>query len=44
VRNALGKFLDQAFSTGERDKFRPAWSAAPSPTHRDYISHRGLVE
>ena len=45
VRNTLGKFLDQAFSTGERDKYRTRLERGAQPgTTEVYISHRGLVE
>lgn len=45
VRNVLGRFLDQAFSTGERDKFRTRLERGAEPnTTEIYISHRGLQE
>lgn len=45
VRNVLGRFLDQVFATGERDKFRTRLERGPEPgTTEIYISHRGLEE
>jgi outer membrane protein assembly factor BamC len=44
IRNALGKFLDQAYSTGERDKFRTRLERAPNGGTEIYISHRGMIE
>ena len=45
VRNTLGKLLDQAFSTGERDKFRTRLErTGQSDSTEIYISHRGLLE
>ena len=45
VRNALGTYLDQLFSTGERDKFRTRLERGTEPNSTEiYISHRGLVE
>jgi outer membrane protein assembly factor BamC len=34
IRNALGKVFDSLYSTGERDRSAPAWSATPR-RHRD---------
>lgn len=44
LRNLLGKVLDQAYSTGERDKFRTRLERTPSGGTEIYISHRGMVE
>lgn len=45
IRNVLGKFLDGAYSTAERDKFRTRLEAGKSPnTTEVYISHRRMYE
>jgi outer membrane protein assembly factor BamC len=45
IRNALGKLLDQVYSTGERDKFRTRLErTADGKSTEIYISHRGMVE
>jgi outer membrane protein assembly factor BamC len=44
LRNVLGKLLDQAYSTGERDKFRTRLERTPSGGTEIFISHRGMVE
>jgi outer membrane protein assembly factor BamC len=44
LRNLLGKVLDQAYSTGERDKFRTRLERTSSGGTEIYISHRGMVE
>lgn len=45
IRNTLGRFLDQLYSTGERDKFRTRLERGAEPNSTEiYISHRGLVE
>lgn len=45
IRAALGKFLDQLYSTPERDKFRTRLEpGAEAGTTEIYISHRGLYE
>ncbi len=44
LRNLLGKVLDQAYSTGERDKFRTRLERTPSGGTEIFISHRGMVE
>ena len=44
LRNALGKYLDQIYSSGERDKFRTRLERAPDGATEVYISHRGMVE
>jgi outer membrane protein assembly factor BamC len=44
LRNLLGKVLDQAYSTGERDKFRTRLERAPNGGTEIYLSHRGMVE
>jgi outer membrane protein assembly factor BamC len=44
IRNVLGKLLDQAYSTGERDKFRTRLERTPNGGTEIFISHRGMVE
>jgi len=43
IRNYIGKVLDSAYSTGERDKFRTRVERGPQGTEI-YISHQGLAE
>ena len=45
IRNFLGKFLDNLYSTSERDKFRTRLENGVKPgTTEIYISHRGMEE
>ncbi len=45
VRRLLGKFLDQVYSTSERDKFRTRLErGADGKSTEIYISHRGMQE
>ncbi|MBI4987289.1 MAG: outer membrane protein assembly factor BamC [Rhodocyclales bacterium] len=45
IRATLGKFLDQIYSTPERDKFRTRMEkGAEEGTTEIYISHRGMYE
>jgi outer membrane protein assembly factor BamC len=45
LRGILGKLLDQAYSTSERDKFRTRLERGAEPeTTEIYISHRGMEE
>jgi len=45
IRSTLGRFLDQLYSTGERDKFRTRLERGTEANSTEiYISHRGLVE
>lgn len=45
IRNILGRVLDGAYSTGERDKFRTRLERGMEPgTTEIYISHRGVEE
>src|SRR5262245_56678560 len=45
IRNVLGKYLDQIYSSGERDKFRTRLERTPDGKGTEiYISHRGVVE
>ena len=45
IRNLLGRFLDMAHSSGERDKYRTRLERGAEPgTTEIYISHRGMVE
>jgi outer membrane protein assembly factor BamC len=43
IRNSLGKLLDSAYSTAERDKFRTRLERSANGTEI-YVSHRGMVE
>jgi outer membrane protein assembly factor BamC len=45
IRKFLGKIVDSAYSTGERDKFRTRLErGTDAGTTEIYISHRGMVE
>ena len=44
IREALGKLLDQAYSTAERDKFRTRLERAADGSTEVYVSHRGMIE
>ena len=45
VRDLLSRFLDQAYSTSERDKFRTRLERTPEGGGTEvYISHRGMQE
>ena len=45
IRNILGRVMDGAYSTGERDKFRTRLERGTEPgTTEIYISHRGVIE
>ena len=44
IRSALGKIVDGAYSTGERDKFRTRLERRPDGGTEIFISHRGMVE
>jgi outer membrane protein assembly factor BamC len=45
IRSIIGKVLDSAYSTGERDKYRTRLERGSEPnTTEVYISHRGMVE
>jgi outer membrane protein assembly factor BamC len=45
IRNVLGKYLDQIYSSGERDKFRTRLErTADGGGTEVYVSHRGMVE
>jgi outer membrane protein assembly factor BamC len=44
VRSALGKLLDQVYSTPERDKFRTRLERTPDGSSEIYVSHRGMIE
>lgn len=43
IRNTVGKVFDNAYSTGELDKFRTRVERSPNGTDV-YITHRGMVE
>jgi outer membrane protein assembly factor BamC len=45
IRNVLGKVLDQAYSSPERDKFRTRLERGQKPGATEiYVSHRGMYE
>jgi outer membrane protein assembly factor BamC len=44
VRGILGKFLDNLYSTSERDKFRTRLERNDEGGSEIYISHRGMIE
>ena len=44
IRSALGKLLDQVYSTPERDKFRTRLERAGDGGSEIYLSHRGMIE
>jgi outer membrane protein assembly factor BamC len=44
IRNALGRVLENLYSTGERDKFRTRLERTASGGTEIFISHRGLIE
>ncbi|MEJ5991705.1 outer membrane protein assembly factor BamC [Ramlibacter sp. PS3R-8] len=44
IRNSLGKLLDSAYSTSERDKFRTRLERSPNGGTEIFVSHRGMVE
>jgi outer membrane protein assembly factor BamC len=44
IRRTLGKVIDSAYSTGERDKFRTRLERRPDGSTEIYISHRGAEE
>ena len=44
LRETLGRFIDQIYSTAERDKFRTRLERAGDGMTEIYISHRGVVE
>lgn len=44
IRNSLGKLLDSAYSTSERDRFRTRLERTPNGGTEVYISHRGMQE
>ncbi len=44
LRRTLGKVIDRAYSTGERDKFRTRLERLPDGSTEIYISHRGAEE
>lgn len=44
IRSTLGKLLDSAYSTAERDRFRTRFERTPTGATEIYISHRGMVE
>ena len=44
IREALGKFIDQIYSSAERDKFRTRLERNDEGGSEIYISHRGMLE
>jgi outer membrane protein assembly factor BamC len=44
IRNTLGKVIDSAYSTAERDRFRTRLERTASGGTEIYISHRGVQE
>jgi outer membrane protein assembly factor BamC len=45
LRDMLGRFLDQVYSTAERDKFRTRLDRTPDGKGTEiYVSHRGMKE
>src|SRR3954468_10274603 len=44
IRNSLGKLLDSAYSTSERDKFRTRLERSATGGTEVFISHRGMIE
>ena len=44
IRNALGRVLENLYSTGERDKFRTRLERTASGGTEIFISHRGMIE
>ena len=44
IRSALGKILDQVYSTPERDKFRTRLERGGDGNSEIYLSHRGMIE
>ncbi|MBI4755434.1 MAG: outer membrane protein assembly factor BamC [Betaproteobacteria bacterium] len=45
IRSALGKIVDQLYSTPERDKFRTRLERGATPgTTEIYVSHRSMIE
>ncbi|MFM9971696.1 MAG: outer membrane protein assembly factor BamC [Burkholderiales bacterium] len=44
IRSALGRLIDQIYSTAERDKFRTRLERAADGSTEIYVSHRGVVE
>jgi outer membrane protein assembly factor BamC len=44
IRNTIGKLIDSAYSTPERDRFRTRLERNAAGGTEIYISHRGMVE
>ncbi|XAH26205.1 outer membrane protein assembly factor BamC [Xylophilus sp. GW821-FHT01B05] len=44
IRSTLGKLIDSAYSTGERDKFRTRLERTSDGKTEIFISHRGMQE
>ena len=44
IREVLGKFIDQIYSSAERDKFRTRLERNDEGGSEIYISHRGMLE
>lgn len=43
IRSTLGRLIDQAYDTGERDRFRTRLERVGTSTEI-YVSHRGMIE
>jgi outer membrane protein assembly factor BamC len=44
IRSTLGKLIDSAYSTAERDRFRTRLERTANGGTEIYISHRGMIE
>jgi len=44
IRSTLGKVMEGAFSTAERDKFRIRMERLPSGSTEIFVSHRAMIE
>ncbi len=44
IRAAIGRLIDNVYSTAERDKFRTRLERLPNGSAEIYISHRGMIE
>lgn len=44
IRSTIGRFIDNVYSTSERDKFRTRLERSASGGTEIYVSHRGMIE
>lgn len=44
IRNTIGRFFDNLYSSGERDRFRVRFEKAPDGGTELHLTHRGLSE